>query len=110
MLIAERKRVKNKINQIQDPEEKRELNAQYWTLKTFVKRSSRKDKRKYIEELTKEAETASGQRNMKNCMTLLEHYPGKTVIHAAQSKIRMETYSQVKRTKELDGLNILRKH
>ena len=43
-------------------------------------------------------------------MTLPEHSPGKTVIPAAQSKIRMETYSQVKETKELDGLNILRKH
>ena len=111
VLIAERKRVKNQINQIQDPEEKRELQAQYWTLNIFVKRSARKDKRRYIEELTKEAETAAVQRNMKkNCMTLPEHSPGKTVTPAAQSKIRMETYSQVKGNKELDGLNILRKH
>ena len=65
VLIAERKRVKNQINQIQDPEEKRKLQAQYWTLKTFVKRSTRKIKKRYIEELTKEAETAAGQRNMK---------------------------------------------
>ena len=43
-------------------------------------------------------------------MTLPEHYPGKTVIPAAKSKIRMETYSQVKEIKELDGLYILRKH
>ena len=60
VLIAERKRVKSQINQIQDPEEKRELRAQYWTLNTFVKRSARKDKRTYIEELTKEAETVAG--------------------------------------------------
>ena len=111
MLIAERKPVKNQLNQIQDHEEKRELQAQYWTLNTFVKRSASKDKSRYIVELSKEAETAAGQRNMKkNCMTLPEHSPGKTVIPAAQSKIRMETYSQVKGNKELDGLNILRKH
>ena len=111
MLIAERKRVKKKINQIQDPEGKRELQAQSWTLNTFVKRSARKDKRRFIEDLTEEAETAAGQRNIKkNCMTLPEHSPGKTVIPAAQSKIRMETYSQVKEAKEPDGLNILRKH
>ena len=62
VLIAERKRVKKQINQIQDPEEKRELQAQYWTLNTFVKRSARKNKRRYIEELTKEAETAAEQK------------------------------------------------
>ena len=65
MLIAERKRVKNQINQIKDPKEKRELQAQYWTLNIFVKRSARKDTRRYIEELTKEAETAAGRRNVK---------------------------------------------
>ena len=77
MLIAERKRVKNQINQIQDPEEKRELQAQYWTLNIFLKRSAGIDKRRSTEELTKEAETAAGQRNMKNCMTLPEHSVGK---------------------------------
>ena len=60
-LIAERKRIQNQTNQIQDLEEKRELKAQYWTLSTFVKRSARR----YIEKVTKEAETAAGQRHMK---------------------------------------------
>ena len=76
-----------------------------------MKRSARKDKRRCIEELTNEAETAAGQRNMKKKLYDINRtLSGKTVIPAAQSKIRMETYSQVKRTKELDGLNILRKH
>ena len=77
VLIAERKRVKNQINQIQDPEEKRELQAQYWTLKTFVKRSARKDKRRYIEELTKEAETAAGQGNKEKLYGLTRTLSGK---------------------------------
>ena len=77
VLIAERKRVENQINQIQDPEEKRELQAQYWTLNTFVKRSARKDKRRYIEELTKEAETAAGQRNMKKLYDTTRTLSGK---------------------------------
>ena len=77
MLIAERKRVKNQINQIQDPEEKRELQAQYWTLNTFVKRSARKDKRRFIEELTEEAETAAGQRNMKKLYDITRRLSGK---------------------------------
>ena len=77
MLIAERKRVKNQINKIQDPEEKRELQAQYWTLNTFVKRSARKDKRRYIEELTKEAETAAGQRNRKKLYDITRTLSGK---------------------------------
>ena len=37
MLIAERKRVKKQINQIHDPEDKREPQAQYWNLNTFVR-------------------------------------------------------------------------
>ena len=93
VLIAKRKRVKNQINQIQDSEEKRDLQAQHWTLNTFVKRSVRKDKRRYMEELTKEAETAAGQRNMEKLYAITRALSGKTVIPAARSKIRMETYS-----------------
>ena len=64
-LITERKNLKDRINQTQDQEEKHELQAQYWEKNRQVKRSARKDKRSHIEELTSEAETAAGQRNMK---------------------------------------------
>ena len=86
MLIAERKWVKNQINQIQDTEEKRELQAQYWTLNTFVKRSARKDKRRYIEKLTKEAETAAGQRNMKKLYDIARTLSGKNSNHSRPVK------------------------
>ena len=65
MLIAERKQVKKPDQPIQDLEKKRKVQTPHWTLNTFVKRNARKDKRRYIEELTKNAETAAGQRNMK---------------------------------------------
>ena len=111
MLIAKRKRVKNQINQIQDPEEKRELQAQYWTLNTFVKRSARKDKRRYIEELTKEAEPAAGQKNMKKKMyDITRTLSGKNSNPSRSVKDKNGTVSQLKETKELNGLNILRKH
>ena len=77
VLIAEKKWVKNQINQIQDPEEKKELQAQYWTLNTFVKRSTRKDKRRYTEVLTKEAETAAAQRNMNKLYDITRTLSGK---------------------------------
>ena len=64
-LITERKNLKDRINQTQDQEEKHELQVQYWEKNRQVKRSAMKDKRRYIEELSSEAETAAGQRNMK---------------------------------------------
>ena len=42
-----------------------------------MKRSARKDKRSYIEELTSEAETAAGQRNMKRLYEITRALSGK---------------------------------
>ena len=64
-LITERKNLKDQINQTQATEEKHELQAPYWEKNREVKRSVRKDKRTYIEELTTETRTAVDQRNMK---------------------------------------------
>ena len=75
--ITERKNLKDRINQTQDQEEKHEIQAQYWEKNRKVKRSARKDKRSYIEELTNEAETAADQRNMKRLYEITRALSGK---------------------------------
>nr|KAG5713351.1 hypothetical protein BaRGS_024899 [Batillaria attramentaria] len=76
--ITERKHLKDQISQAQDPKEKQELQARYWEKSRQVKRSARQDKRNFIEELTEEAETAAGQRNMKRLYEITRTLSGKT--------------------------------
>ena len=76
-LITERKQLKDQINCTQDQVEKHELQAQYWETNRQVKRSARQDKRTYIEELTAEAESAAGQRNMKRLYEITRTLSGK---------------------------------
>ena len=76
-LVTERKNLKDRINQTQDQEEKHELQAQYWEKNRQVKKSARKDKRSHTEELTSEAETAAGQRNMKRLYKITRALSGK---------------------------------
>jgi len=64
-LINERKQLKNDINQTQDLQQKQDLQAQYWELNRQVKKSTKADKRSFIHDVTEEAETAAGQRDMK---------------------------------------------
>ena len=77
-LITERKHLKAQINQTQDQGERQDLQARYWELNRRVKRSARNDKRSFIEELTGEAETAAGQRNMKRLYEITRTLSGKT--------------------------------
>ena len=76
-LITERKSLKDSINQTQDQGEKQELQTRYWEINKGVKRSARSDKRKFVEELTAEAETAAGQRNMKRLYEITRTLSGK---------------------------------
>ena len=76
-LIADRKHLKHQISQTQEQEKKKELQARYWEINRQVKRSARKDKRNFIEELTEEAETAAGQRNMKRVYDITRTLSGK---------------------------------
>ena len=75
--IAERKQLKDRVNRSQDQAEKLELQAQYWAKNREVKRSARSDKRKFIHELTEEAENAAGQRNMKRLYEITKALSGK---------------------------------
>nr|KAG5687671.1 hypothetical protein BaRGS_027563 [Batillaria attramentaria] len=67
-LITERKRLKDLINHSDDQDHKRDLQAQYWDVNRQVKRSARNDKRNFINDLTEEAETAAGQRNIETAL------------------------------------------
>nr|KAG5697691.1 hypothetical protein BaRGS_000576 [Batillaria attramentaria] len=55
----------------------RDLQAQYWDVNRQVKRSARNDKRNFINDLTEEAETAAGQRNMKRLYEITRTLSGK---------------------------------
>nr|KAG5696704.1 hypothetical protein BaRGS_012073 [Batillaria attramentaria] len=76
-LITERKRLKDLINHTDDQDDKRDLQAQYWDVNRQVKRSARNDKRNFINDLTEEAETAAGQRNMKRLYEITRTLSGK---------------------------------
>nr|KAG5706977.1 hypothetical protein BaRGS_019582 [Batillaria attramentaria] len=79
-LITERKRLKDLINHTDDQDDKRDLQAQYWDVNRQVKRSARNDKRNFINDLTEEAETAAGQRNMKRLYEITRTLSGKNNI------------------------------
>ena len=53
------------VEQTQDLQWKQELQAQYQELNQQVKKNTRADKRSFIHDLTEEAETAAGKRDMK---------------------------------------------
>ena len=109
-LITERKTLKDRIKQTQDQEEKHELQVQYWEKNRQVKKSARKDKRSHIEELTSEAETAAGQRNMKRLYEIIRALSGKTTTPAAPSRTRTETPFQTRENREQGEQNTSRKH
>ena len=77
ILINERKQLKNDINQTQDLQQKQDLQAQYWELNRQVKKSTRADKRSFIHDLTEEAETAAGRRDMKRLYEITRTLSGK---------------------------------
>lgn len=76
-LIMERKNLKDTINQTQDLVEKQELHVRYWETNKEVKCSAGRDKRRFIEELTVEAETAADQRNIKRLYEITRALSGK---------------------------------
>nr|KAG5686712.1 hypothetical protein BaRGS_020238 [Batillaria attramentaria] len=65
------------INHTDDQDHKRDLQAQNWDVNRQVKRSARNDKRNFINDLTEEAETAAGQRNMKRLYEITRTLSGK---------------------------------
>ena len=76
-IINERKQLKNDINQTQDSQQKQDLQAQYLEFNRQVKKSTRADKRSFIHDLTIEAETAGGKRDMKRLYDITRTLLGK---------------------------------
>ena len=76
-LITERTQLKVKINQTEDRDEKQTQRALYWEKNRQVRKSARKDKRKFVEDLTEEAETAAGKRDMKRLYEITRELSGK---------------------------------
>ena len=52
----ERKQMKQMVNRCETVEEKQEHQAKYWQLNKAVKKSTRKDKQNYINDLATQAE------------------------------------------------------
>ena len=75
--IEQRKELKQKINQCQDPQEKEDLRAKYVEANRQVKRSARGDKRRFIHDMTEEAEMAAKQNNMKRLYEITRTLSGK---------------------------------
>jgi len=75
--IEGRRELKQKINQCQDQQEKEELRAQYWEANRQVKKGAREDKRRFIHDMTEEAETAARQGNMKRLYEITRTMSGK---------------------------------
>ena len=110
ILITERKKLKDMINQTHDQTVKKELQTRYQEKNKEVKRSARRDKRKYTEELTTEAETAAGQRIMKRLYDITRTLSGKNNKPSCPVKDKSgNTIANEKRRRERDGQNILRK-
>ena len=66
------KRTSVKINMIRE-----NINTEYWATNRRVKRSARDDKRKFIHDMTEEAEVAARQNNMKRVYEITRTLSGK---------------------------------
>ena len=76
-LITERTRLKGKINMLKDQDERQTLQSLYWEKTRGIQTSARRDKRKFVEDLTEEAETAAGKRDMKRLYEITRQLSGK---------------------------------
>lgn len=77
--IEERKQLKEKRNQAEGEEGKRLASEAYNTKHREVKRSFRKDKRKWVEDLAKEAQDAADQNNSKELYKITRTLANKKV-------------------------------
>ena len=76
-LITQRGQLNQDINLTQDQEEKQTLRTRYWEKNRQVRKSARQDKRKFVEDLTEEAETAADKRDMKRLYEITRVLSGK---------------------------------
>ena len=83
-LIKERKQMKQMVNRCETVEEKREHQVKYWQLNKAVKKSARKDKQNYINDLATQAEMTAHRRDMKESYDITRTLAGKEEIFQNQ--------------------------
>ena len=81
-LVEERKSLKQELNQCHDMKEKEDLKNEYKITNNLVKKSARKDKRTYFNELATEAEEAAGKRDLKTLYSITKVLSGKSTARS----------------------------
>lgn len=74
--IAERKDIKKRLNQTKSERVKDQIKKRYTQADKEVKKSARKDKKKYIEDLTSEAERAAQRQDMRTLYRITSDLKG----------------------------------
>ena len=92
------KEKKGAINNSRTRAAKETAQEEYTKANRAVKNSIKTDKANFIEDLTKEAEDALAQGNMKQIYDITRTLAGKTSTHTDPSKIRMAIYVPVMKT------------
>nr|CAH8843517.1 unnamed protein product [Trichobilharzia regenti] len=85
-LIEERRMVKEKMIQCKDGQEKETLSSTYKALDKEVKKSARKDKRRFYDNLATEAEKAAGKRDLRTLYQITKSLSGKRSTQAKPIK------------------------
>ncbi|KAK6987320.1 hypothetical protein BgiMline_017010 [Biomphalaria glabrata] len=75
--IQERKELKEKINQCQNEEQKANLRTQYGAVNKSVRKNARDDKKRFLHEMTVDAEKAAEQRDMKRLYDITRTLAGR---------------------------------
>jgi endonuclease/exonuclease/phosphatase family metal-dependent hydrolase len=103
--IKERKNKKAELNRCKTRSAKAKAHETYQEVNKEVKRNIRSDKRKYIEDLAREAEEAAGKGNMRDLYNITRKLTGKYkqssgLIKDKDGKVISNTKEQMKRWKE----------
>uniref|UniRef100_A0AA85ILE8 Reverse transcriptase domain-containing protein n=1 Tax=Trichobilharzia regenti TaxID=157069 RepID=A0AA85ILE8_TRIRE len=85
-LIEERRMVKEKMIQCKDGQEKETMSSTYKALDKEVKKSARKDKRRFYDNLATEAEKAAGKRDLRTLYQITKSLSGKRPTQAKPIK------------------------
>ncbi|XP_030763572.1 uncharacterized protein LOC115888127 [Sitophilus oryzae] len=104
-LIEQRAQIKQRINTTSTHETKTTLQQQYQVSYRAVKRSARKDKQAWHEQLANEAQKATEQRNMRELYKITKHLSGQrsnfnTVIKSKDGRPLTSSEEQLNRWKE----------
>ncbi|KAK6970979.1 craniofacial development protein 2, partial [Biomphalaria glabrata] len=75
--IQERKELKEKINQYQNEEQKANHRTQYGAVNKSVRKNAREDKKRFLHEMTVDAEKAAEQRDMKRLYDITRTLAGR---------------------------------